>query len=175
MTPVRLTIGNNSILIPVLNYNNKNNKNNNNNYNNNNNDDDTGNDMCHACIYAVCCRVLKMKILYKYNEKTCRRFKGGVGQHWFITLTAEQWCTGNMVQFSRKWIWWTEECERTWQSGTFQWGDIFLEGLHTHQLLRRWHGGWRLQISFNIFYMLLHINLLFYLFHSIQLEWHCIA
>jgi len=27
----------------------------------------------------------------------------------------------------------------------------------------------------NIFYMLLHIRLLLYLFHNIQLEWHCIA
>jgi len=29
--------------------------------------------------------------------------------------------------------------------------------------------------NFNIFYMLLHIRLLLYLFHNIQLEWHCIA
>ena len=35
---------------------------------------------------------------------------------------------------------------------------------------------WRfILFSFNIFYMLLHISLLLYLFHNIQLEWHCIA
>jgi len=28
---------------------------------------------------------------------------------------------------------------------------------------------------FNIFYMLLYISLLLYIFHNIQLEWHCIA
>jgi len=27
----------------------------------------------------------------------------------------------------------------------------------------------------HIFYMLLHVRLLLYLFHYIQLEWHCIA
>jgi len=30
-------------------------------------------------------------------------------------------------------------------------------------------------LAFTIFYMLLHIRLLLYLFHNIQLEWHCIA
>jgi len=32
-----------------------------------------------------------------------------------------------------------------------------------------------ISFAFNVFYMLLHIRLLLYLFHNIQLEWHCIA
>jgi len=32
-----------------------------------------------------------------------------------------------------------------------------------------------LSFAFTIFYMLLHIILLLYVFHYIQLEWHCVA